>query len=212
MTLPANRSLVAAAIVIAMVALISGGCSFTRPAPLKATFLLEPAAPAVAAKPRDASLRIGIVNVAGPFRDRSFVMRVDDLLFETDYYHEFVTPPASMIGELTSRALAHARVFAHVAAPGSPMQAQYVLDGFVSDLYADHRVRGRCTAVIAVTFYLSRADSGSGVPFWSKDYRRSNACSDDSTESYVKALNRGFSEILSDLVHDLASVELPAEH
>jgi uncharacterized lipoprotein YmbA len=193
-----------------IVALAVGGCSFTRPPPIKQTYLLDPALPARIDKPREGALRVGIVNVAGPFRDRNFVLRVSDLRYESDFYHEFVTPPAPMIAEATSRVLSRSRVFAHVAAPGTPAQADYVLDGFVSGLYADHRERGTCKAVIVVTYYLSQADTGSGVPFWSKDYRRDTPCRDESTDAYVEALNAGLSEILAKLASDLAAVELPA--
>lgn len=193
-----------------LIALVIGGCSFTRPPPIKQTYLLDPTLPARIDKPREGALRVGIVNVAGPFRDRNFELRVSDLRYESDFYHEFVTPPGPMFAEATSRVLSRSRVFAHVAAPGTPAQADYVLDGFVSGLYADHRERGTCKAVIAVTYYLSQADTGSGVPFWSKDYRREMPCRDESTGAYVDALNVGLSEILGKLATDLAVVELPA--
>jgi uncharacterized lipoprotein YmbA len=200
---------VAAVSGVALLALLLGGCSFTRPPPVKATFLLAPTFPEKVAKPQPGALRVGIVNVAGPFRDRSFVVRVGDLRYETDYYHEYVTPPAPMIAEATSRALSRAHVFAHVAAPGTPGQADYVLDGFVTALYADQRARGACKAVIVISYYLSQADIGSGVPFWSQDYRRDTPCTSDSAESFASALNTGLSEILAKLSTDLAGAELP---
>ena len=193
----------------ATLALAGAGCSFTRPTPVKAMFLLDPAPPAVAARPQDGTLRVGALTVAAPFRDRTFVQRETDTRYANDYYDEFVTPPAPMVAEAVSRALSRAHVFAHVAAPGTSPQADYVLDGFVSDLYADHRTQGACKAVIAVSFYLSQADSGSGVPFWSGDYRRETACRDESSAAYVDALNSSFSEIIAKLATDLAVIKLP---
>ncbi len=210
MTSSLRRDLVANLGAPVMIALTLAGCAFTRPPPVRQMFLLDPALPAAVAKTQDGTLRVGIITVAGPFRDRSLVLRVGELRYETDYYDEFVTPPSPMLAETTSRALSQGRVFAQVAAPGTPAQADYVLDGFVSALYADHRTPGICKAVIAVTFYLSQADAGNGVPFWSKDYQRASPCRDTSAESFVGALNTGLAEILAELASDLAAAKLPA--
>jgi cholesterol transport system auxiliary component len=200
----------AALAVMALCALaLAAGCSFTRPAPVKSQYLLTPKTPPVAAKPQPGTLRIGIVNVAGPFRDRNFVIKAGELRYETDYYDEFVVPPSAILAEQTSRALSRSRTFTHVAAPGAPVQADYVLDGFVSSLYADHTVQGRCKAVIAINYYLSQADIGSGVPFWSEDYRREVDCGGGDADAYVAALNTALSEILAKLATDLGAVKLP---
>lgn len=188
---------------------LAAGCSLTRPAPVKAQYLLTPKTPPVAAKPQPGTLRVGIVNVAGPFRDRNFVIKAGDLRYETDYYDEFVVPPSAILAEQTSRALSRSRAFAHVAAPGAPVAADYVLDGFVSSLYADHTVEGRCKAVIAINYYLSQADAGSGVPFWSEDYRREVDCGGGDADAYVAALNTALSGILARLASDLGAVKLP---
>ncbi|MEP7063450.1 MAG: ABC-type transport auxiliary lipoprotein family protein [Betaproteobacteria bacterium] len=205
-----RRAFRATAAAAMLVALGLSACSLTRPPPVKAQFLLQPAMPERVTKTQPGALRVGTVNVAGPFRDRSFVVRVSDLRYETDFYDEYVTPPAPMIAEATSRALSRAKVFSHIAAPGTLGQADYVLDGFVSALYADHREQNSCKAVLVISYYLSQADTGSGVPFWSKDYRRDTPCKDDSAEAFAQGLNTGLSEILVTLAKDLASAELPA--
>jgi cholesterol transport system auxiliary component len=203
---------VARAVAVALAAaavLAIGACSFTRPPPVKQLYLLAPTTPPRVATPQPGALRVGSVSIAGPFRDRSFVVKVGDFRYETDYYDEFVVPPSALLAEQTSRALSRSRAFAHVAAPGTPAQADYVLDGFVSALYADHSESGRCKAVIAVNYYLSQPDAGSGVPFWSEDYRREVDCGDGDADHYVAALNTALSEILAKLVTDLSALKLP---
>ncbi len=193
-------------------AITIGGCSFSRPSPVKETYLVSPKLPAALAAPtQKASLRIGSLRIASTFRDRNFVSRESDLRFENDYYHEFLTPPSAMLSEALSQALTRANVFAHTAAPDLPVQADYVLDGFVSELYADNRVRGPCVATFAVAFYLSRADIGSGVPFWSKEYRSETRCRDDSADAYVAALSTGLSDVFAKLAQDLSEAKLPAQ-
>jgi cholesterol transport system auxiliary component len=196
-------------LLLAVFTLLLASCSFTRPAPVKQTYLLDPAPLAATAKPRAGSLRVGVVNVAGAYRDRTFVMRVDDLRYETDYYHEFITPPAPMIAEVTARALAQAGAFTRVTGPGTPGDADYVLDGFVVSLYSDRRESGHADATVAITFYLSEADRGSSVPFWSHTYEQRVVAKSGGVEAYVEALNTALGQVLGDLARDLATIPLP---
>ena len=163
--------------------------------------------PAAVAKPQAASLRVGTVNVAAPFRGRAFVVRESDLRFESDFYSEFLVAPAPMIGEATARALDGARVFARVVPPGAPPDADYVLDGFVSALYDDLRDVSKPSAEIVVTYYLLRA--GSTVPFWSKEYRQRVLLATASPDAYAAALSSAFGAVMAELARDLATVELP---
>jgi len=201
-----TRMAAAAALTVALLA----GCALNRPAIVKQTFLLDPKPPAVAAKAQPGTLRVGAVTVAGAYRGRNFVVREDDLRFATDYYHEFVTPPGAMIAELTARALAQAGVFAHVASPGSPGGADFVLDAFVGSLYSDRRAGSGIAAELSITFYLSQSDTGSSVPFWSHTYHQRVPMRGDTAERYVDALNTAFGNILAELAKDLATVPLPA--
>ena len=207
-----HRARVRTAAVVALTVALLAGCALNRPAIVKQTFLLDPAAPPVAAKPQPGTLRVGTVTVAGAYRGRNFVVREDDLRFATDYYHEFVTPPGAMLAELTSRALAQASVVTHIASPGSPADADYVLDAFVVSLYSDRRSAGGGAAELAITFYLSQADTGSSVPFWSHAYHQRVPLHGDTAEGYVEALNTAFGNVLGELARDLAIVPLPSPH
>jgi ABC-type uncharacterized transport system auxiliary subunit len=205
---PAPRPplLLAVAVLVATAALVAG-CALSRPSPVKQSFMIEPAAPPAAAKPQAASLRIGTVNVAAPFRGRSFVVRESDLRYETDFYSEFLVAPAPMIGEATARALDGAHVFARVVPPGAPPDADYVLDGFVSALYEDVRDAARPSAEIVVAYYLARADSS--APVWAKEYRQRVPLTTASPDAYAAALSSAFGAIMAELAKDLAAVELP---
>jgi cholesterol transport system auxiliary component len=197
-----------AALVLALAAL-AGGCSFSRPAPVKQAFLVEAAAPPAAAKPQSATLRVGTVNVAAPYRGRAFVYRESEQRYEADFYSEFLVAPAAMIGEGTARALDAACVFARVVPPGAPPDGEYVLDGFVDALYGDGREAGKPAAEFSVTYYLTRADAPAPVPFWSKQYRRRVAVAGPAPQAYAAALSSAFTEIAADLARDLAAIPLP---
>jgi ABC-type uncharacterized transport system auxiliary subunit len=205
--IPAPAMACAAAIVV--LAAFAGGCSLSRPAPVKHAFLVAPAPPPAAARAQPATLRVGTTNVAAPFRGRAFVYRETDLKYEADFYHEFLVAPAAMIGEGTARALDAARVFARVVPPGAPPDGEYVLDGFVDALYEDLRVAGRRAAELSITYYLSRTDAPAPVPFWSRQYARRVPVAGPDREAYVAALSAAFTEIAAELSRDLAAAPLP---
>jgi cholesterol transport system auxiliary component len=205
---PTTPTFVLAAALVAS-AVLAGGCSFSRPAPVKQTFLIESAAPPAAAKTHPGTLRVRAFNVAAPFRGKSFVYRETDLKYESDFYSEFLVAPAAMLGEGTARALERARVFARVVSPGAPPDGDYVMDGFVDALYGDARSGSPPTAELAVTYYVSRADAATPVPFWSKQYRRSAPVAAKTPEAYVAALSIAFGEITAELARDLTALEIP---
>ena len=186
-----------------------GGCSLTRPAPVKETFVLEPPLPAAVARSRKGLLRVGTVAVGAPFRGRSFVFRESDLRYETDYYHEFLVAPAANIADATVRALTAAKAFASVV-PGSVIaEPDWVLEGFVDTLYGDARDAAKPVAVLSITWYLRRGDNDAGVPIWSKKYQRRVPFAAGSTSAYVTALNEALGDILAELARDLEGVKLP---
>lgn len=193
----------------AAAAALVGGCSIVRTAPVKATFLLEPAMPPPVAKSQPGVVRMGTVNVAAPYRGRSFVTREADLKFDSDYYYEFLAAPGSIIGDATARALGAARVFAGVLPLAVPTDSDWLLEGFVGSIYGDARVSAQPVAVLQITYYLSKASAGSGVPFWTKGYERRIPFESGSVAKYVAALNAALAEILAELCKDLAALTLP---
>lgn len=200
----------AALILVLAAAVLAAGCSLTRPAPVKQTYLLDPALPAPVAKSQPGNVRIGAVNVAAAFRGRSFVVRDTEFRFDSDFYHEFFVPPGIMLADSTARALARAKVFSVVTRPGVVVDADWVLDGFVGTLHADARDAASPAAVLQVTYYLSRDDGGASAPVWSHAYFKRVAFTGSTTEAYVTALNGALSEILAELAQDMAAAQLPA--
>jgi ABC-type uncharacterized transport system auxiliary subunit len=201
----------AAVILVLSAMAFASGCSFTRPATVKDSYLLQPALPEPVAKTQSGSLRVGIVNVGAAFRGRGFVVRESEFKFESDFYREFFVPPGVMIADSTARALARGKAFADVTRPGVVVDADWVLDGFVGALYADARDAAKPEAVLQVTYYLSRDDGGASAPAWSHPYFKRVALTSANTDAYVSALNAAFSEILAELVRDLAAAQLPAK-
>lgn len=201
-----RRQFVHAAAAMAVLGFV-GGCS--RPAPIKGTYILEPAMPAAAARTHPGLLRVGNVTVAAPYRGRTFVYRETDLKYETDYYHEFLVAPGANIAEATVRALTVAKVFAAVAPSGVAVESNWVLDGFVDALYGDGRTPGKPNAVLRITWFLRPHSGDAGVPVWTRSYERAIPFTTGSAAAYIEAQNTALSEILAELARDLSAANLP---
>lgn len=190
-------------------ALLAGCSTLTRQAPVRQTFLLDAPAPPVVAHSQPGALRVGAINVAAPFRGKSFVYRMSDLRFETDYYVEFLVPPGAMLAEQTARALDHAKSFERVAGPGTAAEAQWILEGFASALYADLRDAGKPAAELDITYYLTSAVESAQTPSWTHEYRQRVPMRDKTPTAYAEALNKAFGEIVAALARDVAGAQLP---
>jgi cholesterol transport system auxiliary component len=199
----------ASIVVCAFLALAAGCGALTREAPVRQTFLLEPPAPPPGARSQPGALRLGTVAVAAPYRGKAFVYRTSELQFETDFYVEFLVPPAAMLTEQTARALDRARAFARIAGPGGSVDAEWVLDGFASALYADMRDAGKPAAELNITYYLTPAGGSEQTPVWTHEYRQRVPMRDSSPGAYAEGLNKAFGEIVAALAHDLAGAQLP---
>ncbi len=208
-----TRRIFRAAMRVAVVAGVAAlaACSLTRPAPVKGTYLLEPAAPAPVARAQAGALRMGVVTVGASFRGRSFVVRETESKYEVDFYHEFLVAPAANIADATARSLTAAKAFAAVIPPGVAADADWVLDAFVAALYADARDAAKPAAVLEVTFYLSRGSGGTGVPLWSRAYKRREVLASTGAAAFVDAQNVALASVLAELARDLSTAQLPAK-
>ena len=184
--------------------LVAGVGACSRPAPVKGTFVLEPAMPPPVAKMHPGSLRVGPVAVGAAFRGKQFVFREADLKYETDYYNEFLVAPAANIGEAVARALTAARVFTAVLPGATTADPDWTLDVFVGSLYGDGRAMDKPAAVLAITFFLRKGEGS--VPVWSKTYDRRVPFTTGSAASYVAAQNTALGDILAELARDLSAL------
>ena len=208
-TLPDRRRLYALLAACALATVTLTGCAVTRTSPVKQTYLLDPPAPPAVARAQPASLRVDGITVAAPFRGQGFVYRESELKYETDFYNELIVAPAANIAEATARGLQRAGTFARVSAPGTPVDADWVLEGFVTLLYADARDPGKPAAEVAITYYLSRAGGGHAVPVWSREYAQRVPFTANTAAGYAAALNVALGQIIAELSRDLAAAELP---
>jgi ABC-type uncharacterized transport system auxiliary subunit len=198
-----------AVVALALVTAAMAACSLSRESVAKRTFLLEPAPPPMASVQKLTSLRVGLVNVAAPYRGKAFVYRQSELKYDADFYSEFFVSPAAMLSESTARALSAANVFRRTVPPGASDPADYTLDGFASELYGDMRDPAKPFAALAITYYLTPSNALSPNVIWTREYRQRAPATEATPDAFAKAWNVALSAILADLARDLAAAELP---
>jgi cholesterol transport system auxiliary component len=189
---------------------VLAACSLSRPAPVKQTYLLQPQAPAQAfGAPRPGTLKVGTIAVASQFRAKSLVYREADLKYEADFYNEFFVAPAAMLTESAATWLAAAGVFRDVLPASANAHGDYVLDGFVSELYGDYRDAAKPAAVLSAKFFLIDNRNQGGVPVWQTELTQRIVLPARSPDALASALNSAWTAMLADLARALASAPLP---
>jgi cholesterol transport system auxiliary component len=213
MMLPkSSRRSVAHCALIAGLVCTLGGCGLTRPATVKQTYLLQVQPPAqTTAAPRPAALKIGTIEVAAPFRGKALVYRQTDLKYEADFYNEFLVSPSAMLTEQAGAWLATAKVFREVLPASANADGDYVLEGFVSELYGDDRDATQPAAVLTAKFFLIDNRTLTGVPTWQTEINQRVVLSARGTDALVAGLNTAWGAMLGDLARQLASAQLPTK-
>jgi cholesterol transport system auxiliary component len=183
------------------------GCS--RPSPVKQTYLLQaPVATQASASPRAATLKVGTIAVAAPFRGKSMVYREGDLKYESDFYNEFFVAPSAMLTEGAATWLAGAGVFREVLPAAANADGDFVLEGFVSELYGDYRDAANPAAVLTGKFFLIDNRVLTGVPVWQTELKQRVALANRSPDSLALALNGAWAAMLGDLAREIAAAKL----
>jgi ABC-type uncharacterized transport system, auxiliary component len=183
------------------------GCTLNRPPVVKQTYLLEAERPDSSAQTLPVSVRVGAFSVAPPFEGKGLVYRLDDSRYESDFYHEFFVSPRAMAADRTTRWLRQSGLFRDVLAVGVSGDADYLLEGHVSELYLDFRDRAKPVAVVSAQFYLSR-DGGSGGIALSASLDRRAPLADNSPQAAARALGAAFAGVLADLEARLGQGDL----
>jgi uncharacterized lipoprotein YmbA len=196
-----------AAIAAGLLVLLSA--CFSRPAPVKQTYLLQATAPTqAAASPRPAVLKVGTISVGAPFRGKSLVYRDGDLKYESDFYNEYFVSPAAMLTEGAATWLAAAGIFKEVLPASANADGNFVLEGFVSELYGDYRDEAKPAAVLTGKFFLIDNRVPSGVPVWQTELKQRVPLSSRGPDVLAAGLNAAWSAMLADLSRQLAAVKL----
>lgn len=209
------RSIIRRAVRLGAVVLLAAtvsGCGFSeRPPLVRQTFLLQatpPAKPIVTA-PRAASLKLNRFVVAAAYRGTALVYRQSDLRYVSDFYYEYFVAPAPMLTDSAAAWLAAAHIFRDVLPPSASAEGDFLLEGFVSELYGDFRDEAKPVAVVTAKFFLTDARATTGIPLWQREYTQRTPMRERSPAVLATGLNTAWNAMLADLARDLSEARLP---
>jgi cholesterol transport system auxiliary component len=144
-------------------------------------------------------------DISPSFAGTEFVYRIGDLSYQSDFYNQFLRPPASLITEGARKWLSESGLFKYVV-NSSYGRPNYVLEGNVNELYGDFRAHDTPKAVLGIQFFLIDEAPANPKIIFQNNYRREVALSSKSPGELVKGWNEALQQILTALDEDLRKV------
>ena len=197
-----------------MAALALAGClQVRRESPDKHLYALDVERPAGERAEPVHPLALAVRGLRAPsrFAGRNLVYRTGEEEFAVDYYSEFLVAPAALVSGETERWLARSNLFRHVFGAAAPAPADLALTGEIEELYGDWRGGGAPRAILSIRFFLVDERPAWPVVLLARGYERRSAAEGSDPGSLVAAWNRALAEILAELEHDLATLDLGGE-
>lgn len=189
---------------------LSGCVSLERSYPDKHYFVLEISRDEKpSGQPRNGVLEVSDLHISPRYEGQSFIYRISETGYESDFYNQFLIAPAALVTEEVLRGLAQAEIFQHVISPSNQLQPTYRLEGTVTALYGDFRNAGASRAVLEMEFFLSKPLPGATEIIIGKRYARSVPLGGRTPEALVKGWNEALDGIVTSLVADLKAANLP---
>ncbi len=153
-------------------------------------------------------LAVSDVSISRRYEGQSFVYRLSETSYESDFYNQFLIAPAALITEDVRKTLAQSRIFEHVIGAATDLEATYRLQGMVNSLYGDFTDAHAPRAVIEMQFFLTRKTPTGDEILVANRYAKSVPLSARSPDALVKGWDTAVEDILNSLSADLKSANL----
>jgi len=193
------------AILLGTLLLVEGGClNLTKSYPEKQFYSLEVPRTSAETHPTIGSvLRVQRFVAAPQFEGRELVYRTGDLQFESDFYHEWFVSPSAVVTQQTHNWLAASGLFQSVLDSNSGLDESLAMEGYISALYGDYRVKTAPKAIMELRVRLIGEGQGRSKILFQQEYRQAITVADESPEALVKGWNDELQSILAALEDDL---------
>ncbi|KRT64235.1 MAG: conserved exported protein of unknown function [Candidatus Dadabacteria bacterium CSP1-2] len=151
-------------------------------------------------------LEVRRFEISPSFSGREFVYRIGDLSYESDFYNQFFRPPSLLTTDEVRKWFSESGRFKYVVDSSNNVEANYILEGNVSELYGDFRATNEPKAVLGIQFFLIEETSTNPQIVFQNNYRREVVLSSNSPEELVKGWNEALEQILTAFAGDLKNV------
>jgi cholesterol transport system auxiliary component len=148
-------------------------------------------------------LKVRRFRISSSFEGVGLVYRTGEVSYESDFYNEFLSSPASIITEITEKWLKESGVFENVTDDTSIVEARYLLEGKVSALYGDYSETDEPKAVVEILFSVMNNKTKKDSMAFQKTYRVSEGIDSRRPADLVRGYNQCLKKILTELEQDL---------
>jgi len=196
-----NRTLPLLIALATALLIISGCLSLNRKAPEKNFYSLG-AETEISGTIAEKLIPLGVkeFEITPMYTTNSFIYRMGEFRFKTDYYNEFITTPQKMITEAVKQALFNTRGF-YPSSLEDP--SLYRLSGKVVRLYGDFRTPDHPLAVMEILINLDPTDKPDLKDSVSRIFSRKLPIKDQNPETLVMGWNILLGQILKDFTDQL---------
>lgn len=135
------------------------------------------------------------------FDSHSFVYRLGETEYITDYYNEFITYPAKLVTEKIAETL-YASGYFTPALTNMKQDIRYRISGKITRLYGDFQKTDDPKAVIEIRIILEKRTDKDFQAISSKTYLAEEPISSRKPDHLVTGWNTGLSKIIAQFIRD----------
>lgn len=154
--------------------------------------------------PKFQKLKVNKLRVSPEYEGKEFVYR-KELVFETDFYNQFLVSPSTNITEQLIQALNYSKLSSLVTNRILGTESNLNLEGNINSLYVDFS-KSKIYVSLELELYLT--DSTKEEVIFRKNYNIKKEIKEKNIDEYVKTWNGSLTEIFNQLILDLNSLNL----
>ena len=189
---------------------MSAGCALNKPYPNKSYHLPHIESPGRAAIETPTfphRIKVRNLRVESPFEGKSFVYRLGDDQWTTDFYHEWFTFPRDILTENCVAYLTHKSSFGLISTEDSLVDADYYLEGILNSFHQDRRNAQSMNAVVKTRWVLipnkPLSNAMEKTLLWSKEFEVHVPCKTDTPQAFAVAMATAMEQTFESLDTEL---------
>ena len=179
-----------------------GGC-IGQEVPRRTRYVLHVTREGPATPLEAGNLRMGRVRVDPQFERKGFVYRKGEHVYESDFYHEFHSPPGILVRQMTGEWMNASEIFSAVLGSADSRPTHWGLEARVNKLYVDLRKPEAPKSVIEIEFTVVDSASAKLDSVFRRRYGAVLPVPNRKPESFVAGWSEGLTKILTSLELDL---------
>ncbi|OGQ91029.1 MAG: hypothetical protein A2464_11620 [Deltaproteobacteria bacterium RIFOXYC2_FULL_48_10] len=183
--------------ILILTALGSGCSSLQKEAVTKQYYDLSPQVPAPSENGlfQGETLTVRTFAINSAFDSHSFVYKIGENEYRTDYYNEFISYPSKLITEKTSEVL-YRSIHFKPALTDDKKDITFRLSGIITRLSSDFTDRNNTRAIMEIVMVLEKNNGATFIPVLSNTYTVDEPIPNAEPSSLVSGWNTGLSKIL----------------